>query len=332
MNLLSRAEILRRCGNRPPPHSLRSDDPAEFRERSPQEQAIHEFVTTTILNPYDTKRTFKNRTWQEGQKVEWDELVKAQLPNMWFGQLTGSCVGTNWANVLLCQICVENLIKKTGEEINPRWWWPYTYGWGRHYGGMHSEGEGSYLSVQYRAAKEKGIPYLDDYNFPQFSVQNGARWLTSRLELKWSSKRNIPEELDPIAGRHKVIDGAMIDSMEEIDDAIWEGPLGIASMLGTNRIYKRDGVKMSDWSDRWAHNMGISGAWKHPSLGMLYKILNYSWMPSEYAWFWITRDTLASVLRDRGTEVMVMRDFDGIEQAGMSVEEVIELILSLGGV
>lgn len=328
---LSVEDIQRLCGNLVPPGTLTTAEKTieGFRERSKTQQEVHEAITS-VLGKYMDKVPFKGRLLKENEKLEWDALVDLHAPESWFGQLTGSCVGTNSANIMLCEIAVENLIKKTGEELNVHWWWPYTYGWGRHYMGDDGEGEGSYLSVQYKAFREKGFVFMENQpDLTPYSTREGAKWLTKELELYWSSIRNIDKKWDDIADDHLVLDGAMITTMEELDDALMSGPVGLASMFGSNKIYTKNGVKMSDWSARWPHDMGIVGIWNHPQLGMLYKWCNRSWGASEYAWFWTTKKTVQTVLKDRGTEVMVIRDFKGIEEAGLDLEWLINFIMSL---
>lgn len=333
---VSASQLVNLCGCLMRPGTLSAADPSGFRERTREQQDIHETIVNTIMGDYAAKvPSLAARPMNDGDKIEWDAAFEKQSPGAWVGQEEGSCVPTNGLNTMMMQVFVESIIKQTGEQMFVDWCWLKTYGDGRYYGGLNGEGHGSFLSAQFESYTRRGIPRQDQSAaFPRYTEKNGARWVGGRNETWWSDRKNYGDKYDDLSDDHLLLDGAMAtgnwqDKMQAIIHGSDYGPIGLASMLGIDGFEMIDGFKVAKWNARWAHNQGICGKAKHPTLGLLFKIMNRSWTPSDYASYWLPEKELAKVVKDRGTEIMFVRDFKGIEAAGIDLDWLINLIMSL---
>lgn len=334
---LTAQQIRKLCGNLVPPGTLTSADPSEFKERTLDQQAIHEICANALGTFAAKSPKMTARPLVKGESVEWDLLVDKYLSGKWFGQNSGSCVITNCSNILLCQIVIESLLRATGEEIDAEYFWGPSYGWGRHFGGMDDEGGGSYLSVQLRAFMEKGLARLNaSPDFPKYTERDGARWIPGNVEKWWARQPNYGTKYDSLMDDHLIVDGAMIpsgrdwqDGMQQMITALDSGPVFYAGMLGFDKLTHQDGLTIGEWDTNWSHNMGVSGKRNHPKFGLMFDILNKSWLPSEYSKVSVTEKTMVKVVKHNATELAVVRDFNGVWGTGVDVEWLLQVIANI---
>lgn len=257
----------------------------------------------------------------------YDLEIKAtgrRLNRVW--QKTGSCVGAGAARCYGQTMCGDICVRKTVEEVKELFPWT-TYGIGRQMGGMRGPGNGSYGSVQARAAREWGLTAADDPRFPKPTIKDGWIYWSASIEMAYSSPSRWPvKEVDlrPGANERQVLNTARVTKWEELLQAFAQGyGVTCASMFGTRQKVK-EGFAIGEWNGSWAHQMSWSGYYEHPTFGVLVACDNQwgpcrSWpgSPPEcpfltskgvYGSFWIPQKTIEKILSQRSAEVYVHSD------------------------
>lgn len=247
--------------------------------------------------------------WEFSKRVNGGKHIR------YIRQLTGSCVGASSGNALRHLGYVEIANGEPEEWPTSEVWWPYTYGQGRRRAGLNGQGEGSFGSAQAEAIVKDGIfsrqeSEADGKSLPDFTKEEGWLSLTKNTEMSWSdgaSKRSYA----PLGLKHPVKMAARVRTVEEAKAAIKNGyPITIASMFGTRTIRSQGtpAVQLAEWDDQWAHQMHCCGCWDHPTLGLIFYILN-NWGSDAHptplngeppGGFWIRASTFAIMLQDEG--------------------------------
>lgn len=241
------------------------------------------------------------------------------------GLVVHNCVGAGGGNMLRTLMCVE--IAAGEAEEYQELFWLFTYGRSRYHAGMPNPGEGSFGSAWAKAIKEDGCLHLKEApGLPQPALKSGWIQFTASVERTYSdgdAKVNL--DLMPTARLHPVKSFARIRSADEGKAAIANGyPLTQASMFGTSGA-KRQGspaVMVAEWDGSWAHQMWFDSCWDHPSLGLIFRIVN-NWGPTAHArpvdaheplgGFWITARTFDRICGGRDGEVFAFSGFEGFK-------------------
>lgn len=222
-----------------------------------------------------------------------------------------NCVGAGFANALRTLGYVEIANGDAEEWPLEEGWWPWTYGRGRVRAGLSGPGEGSFGSAQAEAAVQDGWFFRNELSgLPDFQKSENWLVLPKSVELEWSDGR-AKSQHGPLGAKHPVKTAARIRTSEEAKAALTNGyPLTIASMFGTRgaRATGTPAVQLAEWDDRWAHQMSCQGCWDHPTLGLIFYILN-QWGSSAHpaplngeppGGFWVRASTLDMMLKDEG--------------------------------
>ena len=213
-------------------------------------------------------------------RVIFVELEKRELghllPRVY--QQTGSCVGAAAATMYVKAQLGDVLHRSDRETI--KMVFPFaTYGVGRRKAGMNGPGEGSFGEAQAWACDPKNFGYVafDDERFPQPTIKGDWWQWTAREERQWSHPRAWPvdeQQLTTTAKKYGIHAIARVRSIDELVDGLAQlYTVTIASMFAA-RPQVRSGVSIGHRSGSWAHQMGVSGYWKHPQLGLIFLIDN----------------------------------------------------------
>lgn len=225
-------------------------------------------------------------------------------------QVTGSCVGCSAARAYMHAMCGDVVHRGDQEEIKLPFVFA-TYGTGRAIAGMRGRGEGSWGSAQAKAVAQWGMLPYDSPHVPLPTITAGwAKW-TSAIELQWSHPTAWPGDkaaIDAEASKYKMQTVVPIKTPEEAVQLLSQGyGLTMASSFGTRPSVQGD-VLIGLWSGSWAHQMGVSGYWRHPQHGLIFAIDN-QWGPSAHpacptlsqlgvrGSFWIVEKDFLSILR-----------------------------------
>lgn len=230
-------------------------------------------------------------------------------------QTTGSCVGSGGFNMLLTLANVEIANGDPEEWPKGHAWWPYTYGQSRRRAGMSGRGEGSFGSAWADAIVKDGIfsreeAAAENKAVPDYEYLDGWIRLPKSTEMEWSDGA-AKNAYVPLGRKHPVKSAARIRSSDEAKAALQNGyPITIACMFGTRTIRPvgTPAVQLAEWDDRWAHQQSCLGCWNHPSLGLIFYIMN-NWGSSAHpaplngeppGGYWIRASTFDIMLQDEG--------------------------------
>lgn len=197
------------------------------------------------------------------------------------GLVVHNCVGAGGYSCSLTLMGVEIALGEA-EEFQ-QIFWPWTYGQSRRLGGLNGQGEGSFGTAYFKAARECGyfaVSEGHDLALPQFRVVDGWLQLSREAELKYSNGAAFAGE--PYASRakkHLINQGAQAFTVPDALGLLQSGyPLTIASLMGTRTITPQGNgenrVNVAKWDDTWAHQMFIDEAWKNPDLGWIFRVGN----------------------------------------------------------
>lgn len=250
----------------------------------------------------DVKQVF---LWEFSKRVNGGKHIR------YVNQVTGSCVGAGFANALRTLGYVEIANGDAEEWPVEEGWWPWTYGQGRVRAGLNGPGEGSFGSAQAEAAVQDGWIFRNELSgLPDFQKSENWLVLPKSVEMEWSDGRAKASHAK-LGAKHLVKTAARIRNSEEAKAALTNGyPITIASMFGTSgaRATGTPAVQLAEWDDRWAHQMSCQGCWDHPSLGLIFYILN-QWGSNAHpaplngeppGGFWIRASTFDMMLKDEG--------------------------------
>ena len=205
-------------------------------------------------------------------------------PRVW--QQSGSCVGSAANHSYITAICGDIVIRGDQEEVKMIWMMG-AYGRGRYLGGMRSKGEGSFGSIQAKAAQqgEFGLLPYDDLRVPQpkFSKDSAggtwAKW-TKEQEIEWSYSPQWPckyETLRQDAAAFGFAKETRVKTVYEYQQCSAQG-YGLciaANSLQSGKVKpQNDGLLISDFRGSGGHQQGLGGYWKHPEHWLLILVLN----------------------------------------------------------
>lgn len=255
------------------------------------------------------------------------EMLGMQQPRVW--QQTGSCVGAGDA-VADCNARAGDVVIR-GDQERVELPFPYaTWGYGRYLAGMGGPGEGSYGSIQARAAAEWGYLEFADSRVPRPTISDVSWYAWSaKQERQWSWPSGWPEKpsvLGETAKKFRAGRSVPAKTIEEVDQALAQCfGVTMASNYGSRNETMRtiDGLLVAKWDGEWAHQMCVD-KFKTVEGRKYYLILN-QWGPRAHPscpyvsrWgvrgcFWVPRDDLVRNLKMKYTEVMVHTSTGGFE-------------------
>ena len=191
-------------------------------------------------------------------------------------QVTGSCVGVSYGNIVMTLACVEAIT--LGEpEVALIPFWLLSYGRGRYYGGSRSPGEGSQGSTQAKAAREDGDVPAKTAGLPTWTTDDMLCWGKS-AELSWSDgDAQQTMALLPQSRRHLVKTTAQCADHNDVREALVNGyPCTAASMYAHNggRVQGNPPVLLAKRGGSWSHQMGVIAWMEHPQFGELFYLMN----------------------------------------------------------
>lgn len=233
-------------------------------------------------------------------------------------QITGSCVGAGGGNVLFSLAAADKVKRKDHSHVSiPFWLLPY--GISRMLGGMNDRGEGSFGSTFGQAAGEYGHTLADEEGLPEYQEGDGIVW-GGKAELDWSQGKKIPRKWLDKAKPHLVRSRAVARSTDDLRQAMQNYfPATAASDWGGLMqcpVKGEPGVLLNRRSGTWMHQMAFLGFWDHPSLGLLFFLMNqwgrraHGICPSGAppGGFWIVEKDADYIIRQR--EVIIFSQFD----------------------
>jgi hypothetical protein len=253
-------------------------------------------------------------------------MVKAAIGYEYSGvhQLTGSCVGAGFGNVLFTLATVE-VIKNRDPERIIQPFWLYTYGISRMLLGDRSEGEGSTGSSIAEAAREYGtIDQAESPDLPKPQNTDGLVW-GNRVELEWSNGAAKDRQWTPIAKKHLVRTTAPCHSAAEVRTAVRSlYPVTMANDRFINPGSERlkgsgeNAAVVGRPNSSGGHQTSILNVWDNPELGPLFFYVNqwglkvYKQDPSTGLAMgcWMDEATMDAACRGDG-EVIAYSQYDG---------------------
>lgn len=228
----------------------------------------------------------------QGKSLSADENIKeAMLTSLWkhqhvvdangfaypgTHQITGSCVGAAYGNVIVTLACVEAITRGEPEQaLIP--FWLLAYGRSRYYLGSRSPGSGSTGSTMAKAAREDGDVEARRSGLPLFTNSDGLVWGKS-AELAWSDgDAQQTMALLPEARRHLVQTTAQCANHNDVKEAIINGyPCTAASMYAHDggKVQGTPPVLLAKRRGQWSHQMSILNWILHPQFGDLFWLHN----------------------------------------------------------
>lgn len=177
-------------------------------------------------------------------------------------QPIGSCVGWGWSlTVQMLAVC-DIMIRGERESYGGRVLEAATYGFSRveargldrNYGG-----DGSYGAAAARAVTKWGTLYADrDYNGKRYKSAD------AKLEKTWG-RDGVPDELEPFAAEHKVLEVTLVRNFSDVVKAVSNGyPVALCSTRAFHMTFVKDSEGYGGWlkpnpADRWPHCQMIAG-------------------------------------------------------------------------
>jgi hypothetical protein len=261
-------------------------------------------------------------------------MVKTAIGYEYSGvhQLTGSCVGAGFGNVIFTLATIE-VIRNNDPERIIQPFWLYTYGISRMLLGDRSEGEGSTGSSIAEAAREYGtIDQAESPDLPKPQDSDGLVW-GNRAELEWSNGAAKDRQWTPIAKKHLVRTTAPCHSAAEVKAAIKNGyPCTVANDRFVNPGSERqqgsgaNAAVTGRFNSNGGHQTSWLAVWENPELGDLFWYQNqwgrrvYKQDPStaKADGVWMTAETVDAACRGDG-EVFAYSQYDGFPAQTLNV-------------
>lgn len=281
------------------------------------ERILSEMRPFEISGAYrgDEKKAF---LWEFSKRLNGGKHIR------YIRQVTGSCVGAGGANMLRTLAHVEMANGDPEEWPVEEGWWVWTYGQGRVRAGLNGRGEGSFGSAQAEAFVKDGWFFRNELaGLPDFQRDDSWIVLPQSVEMEWSDGRAKSQHAT-IGARHLIKTAARLRNSDEAKAALANGyPITIASMFGTRgaRATGSPAVQLAEWDDRWAHQMSCHAFWEHPSLGLIFYILN-QWGSGAHpaplqgeppGGFWVRASTFDMMLSDEGFAFSAFNGFPARE-------------------
>lgn len=165
---------------------------------------------------------------------------------------TGCCVGEGFSAAVEILQCVE--IKVNGESQEAKAISAAaTYSLAREVGGMLGRGDGSTGADAAKALMTFGAVSCDEAKDDNTTGKEHAA-----LAKKWG-RSGLPEELKPIAAKHKIKTASLVRTPEEVRAALVNGyPVPICSSVGFEP-FRRDQDGFCHSGGSWPHCMVIVG-------------------------------------------------------------------------
>lgn len=196
-----------------------------------------------------------------------------------FFQETGSCVG-NGVGQAVRELSLVEVHRKGDPELVLLPFYLLPYGKSREYAGLRGRGEGSWGTSAAKAIRQDGILPADTEGLEKWTVKNGGITWGRNAELKWSDGAAIEAKWLEKSRVHLVKTTALIKNTDEAFEALINGySMTLASNWGGMmqcQVQGEPGVLMNRRTGVWNHQMCCIGGWQHPSLGLIFFILN-SW-------------------------------------------------------
>lgn len=255
-----------------------------------------------------------------------DAEVVAAIGRPFLGvhQITGSCVGAGYGNVLFTLAALEVLRLHDPEQIIVPFWL-FAYGISRMLIGERSRGEGSLGSAIAEAARLYGNLQQGEAGLPTYTADDGFVWGKS-TELAWSNGN----EFDPkwlAMGKKNLV---RTTAPQKTASGVWTAiqnlyPTTIASPYyvqpGTEKIVGSgdNRVCIGGFTGRGGHQTSILAVWNHPTEGRLYWNEN-QWGLNVYqkdpttgraSGCWMRESSIESVCKSGDGEVYSYSQFDG---------------------
>jgi hypothetical protein len=202
------------------------------------------------------------------------------LPNNW--QFTGSCVNGGGYNALKARIGVE--IANLGQPESYKL--PFTliaYGQSRYMAFRDtSEGEGSSGDAMAKALQSVGVVDVDDPGVPRPVICGPAICYDRATELKFSSIRNHPPEVLERCKKHTLSYVEVTSADQGVKELRRGRPMTFAGNWGGVMkcpVKGTPAVLLMPHSDEWNHQQSVHAFWFHPTLGLIFYVLNNWYRP-----------------------------------------------------
>ena len=284
-----------------------------------------------FVDQMPTKPDFKIAAGGSDKPPEMVLLYKAFRPlgiapqSCW--QSSGSCVGASAGSVIHLRQAIDITMLGDAERWT-RCCWLLQYGLGRMLGGFKDPGEGSFGSAQAKAAVQFGTLAADIEGLPSFRQHGDWMKYSREDEIKWSDGDEIDDKYLNIAKKQTVIETPNVKSIDDAVRVLWSlNPLTIASSFGTrNEDIRPQGpagmrVNIAKRRGDWAHQMMIDSYWIHPTVGLIFHVMN-NWGHDAHplpvddtpsGGFWIVERDLEDILNERYSEVIGYGGINGFE-------------------
>lgn len=246
----------------------------------------------------------------------------------WVAQIIGSCVASGGFYADVARLTVECFLLQDPEQlfgntfIGPNSlapFAPWNYRWGRHYGNLNGNMDGSFCAEHIRGKLEKGYLLCSDIaeGYPDNWLPEPQDASTYR---RWGANNQLVDKYASLA-RFKLLESESVHTGNDLMDlvVVHKKPMQICSNYGfapTERIngfeWEGQPVYLYRRKGNWAHNMTIYGCVKVN--GNWYVIVRNSWGKNAHrngCFFVVSMEDANRWLRD--AECMTIGNIDAAD-------------------